>query len=157
LFSAAPGLAKRDFDEALRLDPGDGRALSGRALANVQQRKVDDAVADARASAAADPGDSRLLYNAARVLCQAAACLESDPGRKNADWEAAGRYRREALDLITQSLNHMPVAERVTFWRQVIRPDNAIEPIRNSKRFLEIDAQLNLTSETGATSGVPAS
>ena len=51
LFSGAPGPAARDFDEALRLDPSDGRALSGRALANVQQHKVREAVADARASA----------------------------------------------------------------------------------------------------------
>ena len=54
--------------------PADARALSGRALANVQQRKVPEAVADARASAAANPARMpRLLYNAARVYCQAAA------------------------------------------------------------------------------------
>ncbi len=142
LFSGAPGPALHDFDRALSLDPADGRALSGRALANIQQRKVREAISDARASAEAKPDDPRLLYNAARVYCQAAACLESSPTRSHGTWDTALRYRVEAQGLITRSLGLMPWDERVQFWKQVVATDPALEPIRKSRRFLEIGARV---------------
>jgi tetratricopeptide (TPR) repeat protein/tRNA A-37 threonylcarbamoyl transferase component Bud32 len=141
LFSGAPAPAAHDFDAAMRLDPSDGRALSGRALANVQQRKVAEAIADAQASAATHAQDPRSLYSAARVYCQAAACLEADPARSPGSWKAAGRYRADALALITRSLSLMPAAERRSFWSQVIRPDTTLEPIRRSSTFQKLEAQ----------------
>ena len=36
----------------------------------------------------------------------------------------------------------MPAAERAAFWTQVIRTDAALEPIRKSTKFLDLDAQL---------------
>jgi len=154
LFSGAPGPAVRDFDEALRLDPSDDRALSGRALANVQQHKIPEAIADARASAQAKTKDPRLLYNAARVYCQAAAALEADPARSQREWAGAGRYRVESLALIVQSLGLMPEAERARFWTQVIRADAVLEPIRKSRKFLELDAQFARTLGRGSPEGV---
>jgi serine/threonine protein kinase/tetratricopeptide (TPR) repeat protein len=153
LFSGAPGPAVRDFDEALRLDPSDDRALSGRALANVQQHKIREAVADARASAHANARDPRLLYNAARVYCQAAAALEADRARSKSDWAAAGRYRVESVAQIAQSLGLMPEAERAKFWSQVIRNDAALEPIRKSKMFLELEARAARTIGRGSAGG----
>jgi tetratricopeptide (TPR) repeat protein/tRNA A-37 threonylcarbamoyl transferase component Bud32 len=155
LFSGAPGSAARDFDEALRLVPGDARALSGRALAKVQRREVREAIADARASMQAAGPDARLAYNAARVFCQAAACLEADPARPQGAWEAAGRHRTEALALIERSLSLTPAPERAAFWTQVIRSDDALGPIRSSRRFLELDAQVARRIGTGALAGVP--
>ena len=35
--------------------------------------------------------DPRLLYNAARVYCQAAALLEADPARSRGEWAVAGQ------------------------------------------------------------------
>ena len=61
------------------------------------------------------------------------------PGPRS-DWAAAGRYRVEALALIAQSLGRMPEAERAQFWTQVVRTDAALEPIRKSKMFLELEA-----------------
>ena len=141
LFGGAPSPAIRDFDEALKRDPSDDRALSGRALANVQQHKVREAVADARASAQANTRDPRLLYNAARVYCQAAAFLESDAGRSRGERANAGRYRVESLALIVRSLGLMPEVERAPFWTQVIRGDSALEPIRKTRKFIELEAQ----------------
>ncbi len=116
--------------------------MSGRALANVQQHKVRDAVADARALAQGNTRDPRLLYNAARVYCQAAAFLEAEPARSRTEWANAGRYRVESLALIVRSLGLMPEAERAPFWAQLIRDDAALEPIRKSQRFLELEAQI---------------
>jgi tetratricopeptide (TPR) repeat protein len=156
LFSGAPAPASRDFDEALRLDPADARALSGRALANVQQRKVREAVADARSSVLGSARDARLIYNAARVYCQAAACLEADPGRSPGAWELAGRYRAEALHLIDRSLDLMPAPERSGFWSRVVQTDAALEPIRRSRTFLDLDAQLARSTGHLAPAGAPS-
>jgi eukaryotic-like serine/threonine-protein kinase len=142
LFGGAPGPAVRDFDEALQRDSSDARALSGRALAMVQQHKVRDAVADARASAEGNTQDPRLLYNAARVYCHAAAILEADRARTHGERSDAGRYRAVSLALIVRSLGLMPEAERSKFWTQVIRGDAALEPIRTTRKFLELEAQI---------------
>jgi tetratricopeptide (TPR) repeat protein len=155
LFSGAPAPASHDFDQALRLDPADARALSGRALAHVQQRKVREAIADARASVRGPDPDARLIYNAARVYCQAAACIEADPDRRHADWDLAGQYRVESLSLIGRSLSLMPAAERAAFWTQVVQSDGALEPIRASRKFLDLDAQL--ARATGRVTSVGAS
>ncbi len=85
LFSGASTPASRDFDEALRLDAADARALSGCAMANVQQRKVREAVADARASVLASGRDARLIYGARG--CTARRRPASSPTR-------AGRWAR---------------------------------------------------------------
>jgi eukaryotic-like serine/threonine-protein kinase len=153
LFSGAPGPAARDFDEVLRRDHSDNRALSGRALANVQQHKIREAIADARASAQTSAQDSRSLYSAARVYCQAAAYLEADPARSRGEWDAAGCYRVESLALIVRSLGLMPEAERAQFWTQVIKGDGALEPIRKSKKFLELEAQIVRTTGRGSVAG----
>jgi hypothetical protein len=127
--------------------------LSGRALANVQQRRIREAIADARALVQTHAGDPRLLYGAARVYCQAAACLESEPTRSQGDWEAAGRYRAEAMALIARSTLRMPRAECAAFWAQVVRTDTALGPIRKAKAFLELDAEYAVTARRAAPGG----
>jgi serine/threonine protein kinase/tetratricopeptide (TPR) repeat protein len=156
LFSGAAGPAVSDFDEALRLDSWDDRALSGRALALVQQHKIPEALADARASIAQKSQDTRLVYNAARVYCQAAAAREARPERSKSDWISAGEYRAESLALIARSLSLLPEAERPRFWTQVIRFDPALGAIRKSKKYGELEAQFARPvihfSAAGATS-----
>jgi serine/threonine protein kinase/Tfp pilus assembly protein PilF len=147
LFNGAPGPAVYDFDAALRIDPSDDRALCGRALALVQQHKVREAVADAEAATKGRSNDPRLLYTAARVFCQAAAALEADPARSSNAWSVAGRYRAESLALIGRSLGLLPEAERAEFWARVVRTDAALEPIRKSKRFLDLEAQVARIAE----------
>jgi tetratricopeptide (TPR) repeat protein len=154
LSSGAPDLAMHDFDNALRLDPSNGRALSGRALAHVQLRKPREAVIDARASVSANPNDPRQIYNAARVLCQAAACLEADPRQMSGAWVAAGHYRAEALELVDRSLQLIPPEERVRFWTQVVRTDAALDPVRRARKYLELEssagAPLTMPSNAGS-------
>lgn len=142
LFSGASALAIRDFDEALRLDPVNGHALSGRALARIQVRKVREAVADAEAAARAGASDARLLYNAARVHCQAALLIEADPAGKSGSWDQAGRCRSEAVSLLRRCLDLMPEGDRRTFWRQVVEEDAAFEPIRRSSKFRALAARV---------------
>jgi eukaryotic-like serine/threonine-protein kinase len=142
LSSGASELALRDFDRALRLDSSNGHALGGRALSYVQLRKHEEAAADARASARSNPEDSRQLYNAARVICQAAACLEANPSQVNRARATAGQYRAEALELLARSVGLVPDADRARFWSQVVRTDGALDPIRRARKYLELDARV---------------
>jgi tetratricopeptide (TPR) repeat protein/tRNA A-37 threonylcarbamoyl transferase component Bud32 len=156
LFSGAYKPAKRDFDEALRLDPTDAHGLSGRALANVQLRDIPGAVADAFASYKNNARDPRLYYNAARVLSQAASFLEAESPRSGANWAAAGRYRKESVALIEKALDLMPATERQRFWTKVVMNDSALEPIKKSRRYRELEAE-NADSSVGNLSarGIP--
>ena len=140
LLSGAPAPALRDFDAALRLDPSNGHAMSGRAQAYVQLMRPGEAVVDARGCVRLDPGDARQAYNAARVLCQAAVCLEADPARFGGGWAASGRYRAEALEYLARARELHPEADRARFWDEVVRADVTIEPIRRSRRYRELDA-----------------
>ncbi|MDR3636418.1 MAG: protein kinase [Isosphaeraceae bacterium] len=142
LFSGAPELALGDFDATLRSEPANSHALSGRALAHVQLRKPEEAVADARASTRSGSHDARIAYNAARVLSQAAACHEADPARGKTAWEIAGRYRTEALQWLARAIELTPRQERTRFWVDVVRPDTALEQIRRSRHFAEMDDQV---------------
>ncbi len=144
--SGAAGLALRDFDAALRLDPSHAHALVGRALAHVRMRRPREAVADARVCVRLNPGDARQVYNAARVLCQAAARVEADPARPSGAWASASRYRAEALALVARAVELTPAADRGRFWAEVVRPDTALEPIRKSRPFVKLNARLSADS-----------
>lgn len=143
LFHGGPELALHDFDRALRIEPANGHALSGRALTYVQLKKPREAVADAHGSVRASPRDARQLYNAARVLCQAAACLDSQPTGANGGWAAAGRYREEGMQLLARSVDSLPLDDRARFWSRVVRTDSALDPIRGARKYLELHARMS--------------
>ena len=138
----APAPALRDFDESLRLDPSNSHALSGRALANVQLRKTREAIADAQASVRLSPDDSRQAYNAARVFCQAAACLESSAETTETRTPTAGHYRTEALRLLARAVDLCPEADRSRFWDDFVREDASLDLIRKSRPFIDLEARI---------------
>jgi eukaryotic-like serine/threonine-protein kinase len=154
LLSGAPSLALRDFDDALRLDPSTGHALGGRAMAYVQLRRPQEAVTDARHSVRLNPNDARQMYNAARVMSQAAVCLEADSGRSSTEWAAAGRFRAEALEFVVQARNLYPETDRARFWDEVVRRDPAIEPVRRARKFIEMDARVSRPTRPNASNPV---
>ena len=141
LLSGAPAPALRDFDESVRLDPTNSHALSGRALTNVQLRKTREAIADARASILLSPDDARQVYNAARVFCQAAACLESSAEKNGTTMATADRYRSEALRLLARAVDLCPEADRSRFWDDFVRKDASLDPIRRSRSFIDLGAR----------------
>jgi len=108
----------------------------------VQQRRPREAVADVRKSVDLSPHDSRQLYNAARVLCQAAICLEADPASFPGAWNDAGRYRAECIEFLARAVRLYPEADRAKFWDEVVCTDVAIEPVRKARKFLELDARV---------------
>jgi eukaryotic-like serine/threonine-protein kinase len=153
LLGGAPAPSLRDFDEAIRLDSSNAHALGGRALANVQLRKTSEAVADALASARLSPADARQVYNAARVHCQAAACLEAGSERGVGAWETAGRYRTEAIGLLTRAMELCPAADRGRFWNEVVPKDACLEPIRRARSFHDLAARVASTPASAPPGG----
>jgi tetratricopeptide (TPR) repeat protein len=141
LLSGAAAPALRDFDESLRLDPSNGHALGGRALANAQLRRTKEAIADARASVRLSPDDSRQSYNAARVFCQSAACLESSAEKNGSTMALADQYRNEALRLLARAVDLCPEADRPRFWEEFVRKDASLDLIRRSRSFIALGAR----------------
>ena len=78
LINEVPRLAFRDFREVLEKDPNNADAYNGRAMARVKLGQHAAAAQDAEDAVKRGPKDSRVLYNAARVLAQAVNQLDSD-------------------------------------------------------------------------------
>ena len=78
-FAEAPGLALRDFDEAVRLNPANVDAYVGRGLARVSLGQTEDAVADADEALRRDPAAPEMLHNIACIFAQAAGRRKSGP------------------------------------------------------------------------------
>ncbi len=131
LVSGAASLARHDFDAAIRLDPGCPDAFSGRGSAMVALGHAREAAADAEESLRLADSEPRLIYNAARILAQAAQCVLSEhPARARADSGLARRYQDRALLLLDRSLRSTPPDERAAFCRDVVQTDLAFARIR---------------------------
>ena len=148
----APRLALPDFEAALRLEKKNANALCGRGLAAVQliQPRAKPAVVAKEVRAAATDADEalrltgertvHLLMNCARVHARAAGVLEA-AGDPAADGRKAIAYQERALRLLRDALEQVPAADRAAFWRASIRPDPALQAIRNTAGLLRL-AQL---------------
>jgi tetratricopeptide (TPR) repeat protein len=128
--------ALRDFDEALRLDPGRGDAYTGRGLARVMLGRYRDAASDAEEALRRKPATPEMMHNLACVFAQAAARAEADsaPDRLTL---AAG-YRERALGAVGQTLALVPAEGRTAFLRDSVVPDRALDPIRQAPAFRQL-------------------
>jgi serine/threonine protein kinase/Flp pilus assembly protein TadD len=126
LVSKSPQLALLDFDDAIRLDPNNGDAYSGRGAARVKLgaklSHYQEAVADAeKAIYHGGKNDPRIRWEAARIYAQAVAKLESDRNRQTV--RLSGQYRERALRLLREAVHLTPANERETFMRKYIQAD----------------------------------
>jgi tetratricopeptide (TPR) repeat protein/tRNA A-37 threonylcarbamoyl transferase component Bud32 len=139
----APRLALPDFDEALRLRPGQGDALLGRASARVKVGRVAEALVDAEEALRRGPATPQALFTAARVYAQAAPRRGAlPPGRR----PGGGDYAREedrAAALLRQALAQLPPGRRVDFWRENVEADGVL------KRLSRHPALRGLTTTSG--------
>jgi tetratricopeptide (TPR) repeat protein len=125
LATNAPQLALHDFEKAIGLDPAYGDAYFGRGSARVRLGQHRQAVADVeKALRLAKPTAPR-LYNAARVLCQAAGAAGSEARRRG--WDAvaqSNRYRDLAVELVEEALRLLRPDKRAAFLKEVLKdPD----------------------------------
>jgi tetratricopeptide (TPR) repeat protein len=122
---AAP-LALADFEAALRLAPGDGEALCGRALARVLLGQVREALADVEAALKQARPTPTLLFDAACVYARAAQHDESVNPRD------VPRYQERAVALLRAALEALPPADRAAFWRRRVQAEPALLALRQT-------------------------
>ena len=140
-FADAPGLALRDFEEALRLNPGSVDAFIGRGLARVALGQAGEAVTDAEEALRRAPATPEMLHNIACIFAQAVGRWESsaDPAQRDA---LMARDCGRAIDAIRQALALVPRASRTAFWRDSVLPDRYLDPIRRRAEFREFARRL---------------
>ena len=92
-FAEAPGLALRDFEEAVRLDPENVDARVGRGLARVALGQTGAAVADAEEALRAPRRRPRCSHNIACIFAQAAG--RGDPSSRHRRKLSTTRRRRD--------------------------------------------------------------
>ena len=142
LVSGAAQLARRDFEEAIRLDTSNRDAYSGRGSALVALGHYQDATADAEESLRHGEPEPRLLYNAARILAQAAESAGKEASRQaRPEWASVRRYQDRALKLLGQALERTSREQRPVFWREVIRADRALSSIRRLPQYARWTAE----------------
>jgi tetratricopeptide (TPR) repeat protein len=125
LVTDAPRLALRDFEEAIGRDPAYGDAYIGRAAALVRLGQHRQSVVDVERALHLGKPSASMLYNAARVLSQAAAAASSEVRRKGQDAVAqVNRYQNRAVELVQEALKLLPPDRRAAFLKEVLQdPD----------------------------------
>jgi serine/threonine protein kinase/Tfp pilus assembly protein PilF len=141
LLCHAPELAQADFEAAIHLNPKNAEAFNGLGYARVVQGQYWQGIGDANQALQLGPENCRLLYNAARTFAQAVGRLDSDAarrGRQDVDMRYGCQVR--ALELIRKALQRLPLSERMPFWRHVVQPDRALDPLRSSSGWTVLEA-----------------
>ncbi|MFO0878190.1 MAG: protein kinase [Gemmataceae bacterium] len=139
LMTDAARLALADFDRALAEQPNSADALNGRGLAQVRLGKVREGAASAEEAVRQEPTNPRTLYNAARVLAQAAA---SSAGRSGAGGGTqADAYQTRAWELLRQAVARQPENQRAAFWRDTVERDDAFTALRRHREFATLAAR----------------
>lgn len=142
LVSGAAAPARRDFEEAIRLDPSCGEAYGGRASALIATGQFREAAADAERSAQGSGAEPRTLYNAARSLAQAAEAASGAVGRRGrSDVATARRYQDRSLQILGQAIDRTAPARRAAFWRDVVEADHALRIIRRLPSYSRLAEQ----------------
>jgi serine/threonine protein kinase/tetratricopeptide (TPR) repeat protein len=149
-FTDAWKLAERDFDEAVRLDARSGAARVGRGLARVMLGDYRRAVADAeRALREHEPRSPEMMHNIACVFALAASRVRADAAEPQREFLETG-YRRQSLAALRKALDLVPPRSRLAFWQEKMRPDTALDAIRQSEDFVRLDRLLQKDFSEGA-------
>jgi tetratricopeptide (TPR) repeat protein len=151
-FTDAWKLSEHDFDEAIRLDARPGDAHVGRGLARVMLGDYRRAAADAEeVLQGGKPDTPEMMHNVACVFALAAARVRADATERERE-ALEGGYRRQALAALRKALLLVPLGQRPTFWQEKMRPDPALDAIRQATEFVQLDDQLH--KEMSQTEGV---
>jgi tetratricopeptide (TPR) repeat protein len=164
LAAKAFALAADDFDHAIRLYPSEPDIYVGRGLARVKLGDVTLAVEDAgsalRLAEQADAAraaqsieergqersTSTLMHQLAHIYAQAVGEPDTTKGRRPAPPNPRrSDYVAKALFLVRRAVELKPPAERASFWRQFIQFDRALDPIRGTVEFGQMDTEYGKT------------
>jgi tetratricopeptide (TPR) repeat protein len=137
----ALALALPDFEAALGMKPADADARCGRALVRARLGKVSAAVDDVEAALRAGPRTPRLLLRAACVYARAAGQLETPVHGSVGPSPDLYHYQDHAVALLRAALEQIPLGRRSAFWRDYIRGDKDLIPLRHAPGMLDLAGQ----------------
>jgi tetratricopeptide (TPR) repeat protein len=132
-------LAEHDFDAAIRLDANPGDAHVGRGLARVMLGDYKRAVADADTVLARNrPDTPEMMHNIACLFALAVGRVHSDSSERDRQ-SLEDSYRKRAVSALREAIQLVPTKERLAFWRDKMQPDSALDPIRSTREFVELE------------------
>jgi eukaryotic-like serine/threonine-protein kinase len=140
VFADAWKPALSDFENALRLSPRSSEAYIGRGLARVMLGSYARAVEDAEVAVGLAPDSPEMMHNIACIYAQAAGTVDRDPAQQQGQ-ALASRYRARAGQAIRAALAKLPAEERKLFWQEKMSPDTALDPIRDSLEFRQLEKE----------------
>ncbi|HZT83328.1 MAG TPA: tetratricopeptide repeat protein, partial [Gemmataceae bacterium] len=138
-----PEPARRDFEEALdRSLRKNADALCGLAYARVLRGDWQKAVTEAEEAVMLRPREPRVLWQAARVHAQAVARLDAEAARRGRRaLEERSDQQERALKLLRAAREATSPGQRRGFWEKQVRNDRALDPIRLSPGFRELERE----------------
>jgi tetratricopeptide (TPR) repeat protein len=141
LLSQAPRLALRDFEEAIRLDPGNANAYCGRGYARAKVGSWSEAVTDAEEALRLGPKSELLRWNVARVFAVVVGRMDGERGpRSYRALEKRCECQDRALALLADVLERLPNRqERAQFWEDHIGRNPDFFPIHQSPGFARLE------------------
>jgi tetratricopeptide (TPR) repeat protein len=146
-FSDSWRLAEHDFAEAMRIETEPGDARIGRGLARVMLGYYKEAVADARDVLDRSPPKApEMMHNVACIFALAIGRARADAALGNRETLQV-EYRRQAIHALGKTLEMVPAKERRVFWQKKMCPDTALDSIRSSPEFVELDVRLHREAE----------
>jgi tetratricopeptide (TPR) repeat protein len=149
-FTDAYKLAEHDFEDAIRLDREPGDAHVGRGLTRVMRGDHRHAIADAEAVLGRNrPDTPEMMHNVACIFALAAARVRADAAEHDRDAVEA-RYRRQAVGALRKAIDMVPASQRPAYWRDRMRPDSALDPIRGSADFARLEDEIQAASSRGS-------
>jgi tetratricopeptide (TPR) repeat protein len=114
-----------DFDAALKRNPKDADALTGRGTALVLRGRAEDvapATSTAEKALQVEARTVERLKACARIYGRAAELQKMQRSRPGSDLQAT-RYAQRALRLLREAKKMLPEKEQETFWRDHVRND----------------------------------
>jgi hypothetical protein len=84
-----------------------------------------------------------MMHNVACLFALAARRVHADAAEREREALEAG-YRRQAIAALRKALLLVPPERRLAFWREKMRPDPALDPIRQSPEFVQLDHELQM-------------
>jgi serine/threonine protein kinase/tetratricopeptide (TPR) repeat protein len=155
-FADALRLAEHDFEDAIRLDREPGDAHVGRSLTRVMHGDYRGAITDAEAVLGRNKPDTpEMMHNVACIFALAAARVRADAAERNRDAMEAG-YRRQAMSALRRAIDMVPAGQRTAYWQDKMRPDSALDAIRGSAEFAQLDGELQAESSRGSSTRTEA-
>jgi serine/threonine protein kinase/Flp pilus assembly protein TadD len=141
-------LALAEFERAIKLNSRNGDAHNGRGFVLARLGRYREAIEDAEKALVLGPPVAEMIYNAACIFAQASGKARSDANVNAANHrELSTRYAARAVDLIRQSLGKLPAGRRAEFWRQSIASDPALDPIRDTPVFVQLNGEFAATGK----------